>query len=143
VLISSSESLTIQVVKNLKLAIFTWRGSPTPDTYKDGTIQSLETLRDNPSVNRIVLNARAHSGMTEAYIATSVKSTVDYLAIARGSYRMAVVPPVDPQSKHAVNLYVAALNKVLKKRFVVIQKETMSEAFQWLIHPKKFWLFNS
>ncbi len=140
-LISISESLTIQVVKNLKLAVFTWRGSPTPETYKDGTIQSLETLRDYPSVSRIILNARAHSGMTEAYIETSVKSTVDYLAIARGNYRMVVVPPVDTQSGHAITGYIAALNNLLKKRFVVTQQATMKQALRWLTRTKMFWAF--
>ncbi len=124
VLISSSESLTIQVVKNAwKLAVFTWRGSPSPEARtKTAPSSRWKPLpRQSECKSDIVLNARAHSGnTTEAYIDLLPSNRLSItLAIARASYRMAVVPPVDPSSpKHAVTLYIAALNKVLKKRFV-------------------------
>jgi hypothetical protein len=131
-----SKSLTIQVVVKLRLAVFTWHGFTPSEVFKEGTIRSLEILRDHPTVDRIILNARDHSVVMYDDIEASVKSTVDYLGIAQGSYRMAVVPPEDLLAKGTINLYIDSLNKALKKRFVVRQLENTKAAFSWLTKPK-------
>ena len=135
-LILKSKNLTIQLVKKLKLAVFTWRGQTPPDVYYKGTIQSLEILRDHPTINRIIVDKKEQSIMMPDDIEASVKSTIDYLGIAQGNYRVAVVPPSDLLAKNAVDLYVDALNQALRKRFVVRRLEDSKSAFLWLIKPK-------
>ncbi len=131
-LISNTKGLTIQVVKRLKLAVFTWSGFTPSEVYKEGTIQSLETLRNNPTINRIILNTKDHSVVMHEDIEASVRATVNYLGIAKGSYKMAVVLPTDLLAKSSVSFYVDLMNKTLKKRFVVRQHENMKKAFSWL-----------
>ncbi len=140
-LILKSKNLTIQIVKNLKLAVFTWRGFTPSEVYKEGTIQSLQILRDHPDINRIILNTKEHSIVMHEDIEASVKSTVAYLGIAKGNYKMAVVPPVDLLAKSSINFYVDSLNKALKERFVVKLHENTKEAFSWLTKPKYVRLF--
>ncbi len=137
-LILNTKNLTVQIVRKLKLAVFTWRGLTPSLVYNEGTVQSLEILRDHPNVNRIILNAKDHKGVVQEGIEASVKSTVDYLGIAQGNYRMAVIPPIDLLAKDSYTLYVELLNSTLKKRFIVKQFENMREAFRWLFKPK-FW----
>jgi hypothetical protein len=139
VLILNNKNLTIQIVRKLKLVVFTWHGFTPSDVYRQETIQSLEILRDNPSINRILLNKKDHSVVMHEDITASVESTVDYLAIAQGNYRMAVVPPTDLQAKTSVDFYVDSLNQALKKRFVVKQYRNSKEALSWLTKAK-FWL---
>jgi hypothetical protein len=141
VLIFNTKHLTIIIVRRLKLAVFTWRGFTPTQVYKEGTIQSLETLRDYPSINRIILNAKDHTGVLHDGIESSVKSTVDYLGIAQGNYRVAVIVPIDVLAKSSYRLYVELLNHALKKQFVVKQFENMKEALVWLIKPKFFSFF--
>jgi hypothetical protein len=141
VLIFNTKHLTIIIVRRLKLAVFTWRGFTPTQVYKEGTIQSLETLRDYPSINRIILNAKDHKGVLHDGIESSVKSTVDYLGIAQGNYRVAVIVPIDVLAKSSYRLYVELLNHALKKQFVVKQFENMKEALVWLIKPKFFSFF--
>ena len=136
VLIFNNKTLTVQVVSKLRLAVFTWRGFTLSDIYKEGTIHSLETLRDYPSVNRIILNAKTHKGVLHEDIEASVKSTVDYIGIARGSYRMAVVTPKDLLAKTSYELYVESLNNSLKKRFVVKQFGNIRSGLLWLVKAK-------
>jgi len=138
VLIFNTKHLTIQIVGRLKFAVVTWRGLTPSHVYKEGTIQSLETLRDYPSVNRIILDAKDHKGVLHDGIESSVKSTIDYLGIAHGNYRVAVITPIDVLAKSSYRLYVELLNDALKKRFVVRQFDTMKEALAWLFKPK-FW----
>jgi len=142
VLISNTKNLTIQVVRKLSLAVFTWRGFTSSEVYREGTIQSLEILRDYPSVNRIILNAKDHQGVLKEGIEASVKSTVDYLGIAQGNYRMAVVPPLDLLAKNTYNLYVDLLNQALQKQFVVRQFQNLEMALSWLIKTKRCSLFS-
>jgi len=136
VLILKSKNLTVQIVKKLKLAVFTWRGHTPPDVYYKGTIQSLEILRDHPTINRIIMDKKDQSILMHHDIEASVKSTIDYLGIAQGSYRVAVVPPSDLLAKSSVDLYVDSLNQALRKRFVVRQLENSKSAFLWLMKPK-------
>lgn len=131
----NNKTLTVQVVRKLRLAVFTWRGLTLSDIYKEGTIHSLETLRDYPGLNRIILNAKAHKGVLHEDIEASVKSTVDYLGIARSNYRMAVIIPKDLLAKTSYELYVELLNNSLKKQFVVKQFGNIRSALLWLIKP--------
>ena len=135
-LILKNKNLTVQTVKRLNLAVFTWRGSTLSDVFKEGTDQSLEILRDHPSINRILLNTKDHVMVMQADIEASVNSTVDYIGIARGNYRMGVVPPTDARSHVAIDFYIDSLNKILKKRFVVKKLETTKQALAWLIRGK-------
>lgn len=135
-LILKSDGLTVQVIKKLKLAVFTWRGHTPSEAYQEGTIKSLEVLRNLSSINRIILDVRHHSVMLSADIDQSVRSTVDYLTIAKGNYRMAVLPPANLLAESTVNLYIDLLNKTLKKRFVVKKIATMRSALLWLTRPK-------
>jgi hypothetical protein len=139
VLILKSKNLTIQIVRRLKLAVFTWRGSTPPDVYKAGTLQSLEVLRDHLSISQIILDAKDHSAILHEDIEASVKSTIDYVGIARGNYRMAVVSPKDLLTKSAIDLYVDSLNRALRKRFIVKQHKNIKDALIWLIKPKLGW----
>ena len=135
-LIFNNKTLTVQIVGKLKLAVFTWRGFTLSDIYKEGTIHSLETLRDYPSINLIILNVKTHKGVLHEDIEESVKSMVDYLGIARSNYRMAVVTPKDLLAKTSYDLYVELLNNSLKKQFVVKQFGNIRSSLQWLVRSK-------
>jgi hypothetical protein len=139
VLILKNINLTIQIVRRLKLVVFTWRGFTRSDVYRTGTLQSLEVLRNQLSISQIILDAKDHSGILHDDIEASVKSTVDYVGIARGNYRMAVVSPKDMLAKSAIDLYVDLLNDALKKRFIVKQHENIKDALIWLVKPKLGW----
>jgi hypothetical protein len=136
VLIFNNKTLIVQIVSKLRLAVFTWRGFTTSDIYKEGTIHSLETLRDHPIINRIILNTKTHKGVLHEDIHASVKSTIDYVGIARGNYRMAVIVPKDLLAKTSYDLYTELLNNSLKKQFVVRQFSNLRSALVWLIKPK-------
>lgn len=140
-LLFNNKTLTVQVVNKLRLAVFTWRGLTLSDIYKEGTIHTLETLRDYPGVNRIILNAKNQKGVLHEDIEASVKSTVDYVGIARGDYRMAVVIPKDLLAKTSYELYIQLLNKSLKKQFVVKQFGNVRSGLLWLIKARAFSLF--
>ena len=140
-LLFNNKTLTVQIVSKLRLAVFTWRGFTLSNIYKEGTIHSLEILRDYPGVNRIILNAKTHKGVLHEDIEASVKSTVDYLGIARGTYRMAVVIPKDLLAKTSYELYVNLLNNSLKKQFVVKQFGNIRSALVWLVKAKALSLF--
>lgn len=135
-LVSNSKGLTIHVIRKLRLAVFTWHGFTPSDVYKEGTIQSLETLRKYPEINRIILNTRKHSLVMHDDINQSVQNTVDYLGVARGNYKMAVIPPEDILAQSSMDWYIDSLNKVLKKRFVVHKYKSVKEAFYALIIPR-------
>jgi len=141
-LISRSNSLTIHVVRKLKLAVFTWKGFTSSKAFKEGTIQLLDTLRLYPEVTRIILNTRDHHHVMHADIMASVYSTVEYLGIAKGSYKMAVLPPSDILAKNSIDWYVDSLNNTSKKRFVVKKHKTMKNAFSWLTLPRVLSWFN-
>ena len=139
-----SESLTIQIVKKFNVAVFTWRGQTPSDVFKEGTIQSLETLRKYPQINRIILNTKDHQLVLQEDVTSSVNSTVDYLGVARSNYRMAVIPPDDHLAKNPINWYIDSLNEALKKRFVVRKYKTVKHAFFGLIKPEIcFRLYNA
>lgn len=131
-LVANSKGLSIHVIRKLKLAVFTWHGFTPSDVFKEGTIQSLETLRKYPEINRIILNTRKHSLVMHDDIDQSVQSTVDYLGVARGNYKMAVIPPDDRLAQSSMDWYIESLNKVLKKRFVVHKYKTVKDAFYGL-----------
>ncbi len=141
-LISRSKNLTIQVVKKFKLAIFTWSGLTPSDVFRAGTIESLEVLRMHPNVNRIILNSKDHHLVGQDDITASVNSTVDYLIVAKGNYKMAVIPPEDILAKSSIDQYIDSLNSTLKKRFVVTKYETMKRAFSSLVMPKICFFFH-
>ncbi len=134
-LISKSENLIIQIVRSHKLAVFTWRGSTPSDVFRQGTIESLETLRAYPNLNRIVLNASNYQEVIQDDIIASVNSTVDYLGVAKGNYKMAVILPRNILAKHFINQYVDMLNEALKTRFVVRKFETIRQSLSWLVMP--------
>jgi hypothetical protein len=136
VLIFNNKILTIQIVSKLRLAVFTWRGFTPADIYNEETIHSLEILRDYPNVNRIILNAKTHKGVLHEDIQVSVKSTVDYVSIARVNYRMAIVAPKDLLAKASYDLYVELLNNALKKQFIVKQFGNIRSALLWLVKAK-------
>ena len=125
------------MVRRLKLIVFTWRGFTPSDVYKERTDQSLEILRDHFSIHRIIVDAKDHSVILHGDIEASVKSTVDYVGIARANYRMAVISPKDLLAKSAIDLYVASLNNALKKRFVVKQHDSIKQGLLWLVKPKR------
>ncbi len=106
---------------------------------RKSTDQSLEVLRDHHSINRIILDVKDHTVILSHDIEASVKSTIDYLGIARGNYRMAVVSPKDLLAKSAIDLYVDSLNKALKKRFIVKQHKDIKQALLWLTREKSGW----
>jgi hypothetical protein len=135
-LVLNSKALSIHVIRKLKLAIFTWHGFTPSDVFKEGTIESLETLRKYPEINRIILNTRHHSLVMQDDINKSVQSTVDYLGVARGNYKMAVIPPDDVLAKSSMDWYIDSLNQVLKKRFVVRKYRNVKEAFYGLFVPR-------
>jgi hypothetical protein len=135
-LISNSKGLSIHVIRRLKLAVFTWHGFTPSDVFKEGTIQSLETLRKYPEINRIILNTKRHSLVMHDDINQSVQNTVDYLGVARGNYKMAVIPPDDVLAQGSMDWYIDSLNQLLKKRFVVRKYQNVKEAFYGLIIPK-------
>jgi hypothetical protein len=81
------------------------------------------------------MNAQDMLVISKSDIDASVKSTVDYLGITRASYRMSVISPMDALARESVTTYVDALNKTLKKRFVVRQYLSMKESLLWL-RPK-------
>ena len=135
-LISKGKGLTIHIVKKFKLAIFTWSGFTLPEVFKAGTIEALETLRMHPDVTRIILNTKHHHLVDRNAITSSVNSTVDYLMVAKGNYKMAVVPPDDILAKGSIDQYIDSLNGTLKKRFIVTKHETMKRAFSSLVMPK-------
>ncbi len=139
VLILTTKNLTIQMVRRFKLVVFTWRGFTPSAVYQEGTDQSLEVLRDHHSINRIILDVKDHTVILSNDIEASVKSTVDYLGIARGNYRMAVVSPKDLLAKTAIDLYVDSLNQALKKRFIVKQHKDIKQALLWLTKEKSGW----
>ena len=140
VLIFNNKTLTVQIVGKLRLAVFTWRGFTLSDIYKEGTIHSLETLRDNPSINLIILNVKTHKGILHEDIEASVKSTVDYFGIARSNYRMAIVTPKDLLARTSYDLYVELLNNSLKKRFVVKQFGNVRSSLLWLVRSRPCFL---
>ncbi|MBS1505551.1 MAG: hypothetical protein JSS79_02785 [Bacteroidetes bacterium] len=135
-LVANSKGLSIHVIRKLKLAVFTWHGFTPSDVFKEGTIQSLETLRKYPEINRIILNTRKHSLVMHDDIDQSVQSTVDYLGVARGNYKMAVIPPEDVLAQSSMDWYIDSLNQVLKKRFVVRKYQSVKDAFYGLLIPK-------
>lgn len=116
--------------------VLTWRGFTPSQVYKEGTHQSLEVLRDHLSITRIILDVKDHSIILHDDLEASVKSTIDYIGIARGNYRMAVISPKDLLAKSAIDLYVDSLNKALKKRFVVKQHKNTRQALRWLIQNR-------
>jgi hypothetical protein len=140
-LISKSKSLTIQVTQRLKLVVFTWRGFTPSEVFQGGMIQSLEVLRVFPEIHRIILNVKDHHMVMQKDIDASVNSTVDYLGVADGNYKMAMIPPDDILAKAMINHYMDSLNKTLKNRFVVRKFETMKHAFSWLTKPAIFSFF--
>lgn len=135
-LISNSKGLSIHVIRRLRLAVFTWYGFTPSDVFKEGTIESLETLRKYPEINRIILNTRKHSLVMHDDINQSVQNTVDYLGVARGNYKMAVIPPEDVLAQSSMDWYIDSLNQVLKKRFVVRKYQNVKDAFYGLLIPK-------
>ena len=122
------------------MAVFVWRGFTPSDVFRAGTIETLETLRKYPEVNRIIVNAKDHAVVMHDDVISSVQSTVDYLAVARGNYRMAVVTPEDVLAKSSAAWYVESLNNATKKRFVARQYESLSQAFYGLLVPR-LWAF--
>ncbi len=140
-LISRSKNLTIHIIRRLKLAVFTWHGFTPSDVFQEGTIESLETLRIYPDVNRIILNTKDHHMVVHEDINAAVNSTFNYLEVAKSNYKMAVVPPDDVLAKNSIDWYVDSLNHTLKKRFVVKKYETMKSAFSGLVVPKIYSFF--
>ncbi|HLZ15426.1 MAG TPA: hypothetical protein VKQ08_00200 [Cyclobacteriaceae bacterium] len=140
-LIFNSNNLTIQIVRRLNLTVFTWSGTLSSESFVEGTIQSLEVLREHRSVHRVVMNAREITALEQKDVDASVKSTVDYLGITRANYRMSVVSPLDARARETINFYIDALNTALKKRFIVKQHRSVKEALSWLKLPKACTLF--
>lgn len=121
--------------------MFSWDGLLTSDVFRQGTLQTLETLRDYRDVNCIVMDASQVLDLPQKDIEASVSSTVDYLGISRANYRMAVVSPIETLAMDSIDAYVDSLNKALKKRFVVKQYQSMRQALLWLKLPRIFRIF--